>query len=167
MATSEISNTKTAPQAFAYLTAVSNASLLLAPLVGGGLYDPVNQYPRLGLSSDLLSQRPAFLACTANGLFGLGAALCVAFFFEEVRQAVTFVYFETRLTRSLAKTLSRGRTDTDAVSGITYKALFKTRGVLPVLILVVSAWSFGFAGAGKLHRRQGRTHLPELQLAAA
>lgn len=126
VATSEISTTKTRPRAFSYLTAVTDVSLLLAPLAGGALYDPVLQYPGLGLTSAFLASNPASLACFFNGTLGIGAALCVVLFFKE--------------------TLPPSGSDGEAVESMTYGKLLRSQGVVPVLTMVVNNWFFGYAG---------------------
>lgn len=61
-----------------------------------------------------------------------------------------YVCFLVTIPAPTRKTLPKNGDCKEAVDSMTYSRLLKSRGVLPVLALILSAWALGYAGAGTL-----------------
>ncbi|KAI1313327.1 major facilitator superfamily transporter [Xylaria venustula] len=85
---SEHSTRQTQATAFAWFAVAGNLGILIGPLVGGALADPVHQYPGVFKNVHFLKTFPYALSSTVIAVIGLTAVVTSALFLEEtlVRQ---------------------------------------------------------------------------------
>ncbi|KAI1272273.1 major facilitator superfamily transporter [Xylaria sp. FL0933] len=80
---SENSSRQTQATAFAWFAVAGNVGILVGPLVGGALADPVHQYPRLFKHMRFFETFPYALSSLVVSVIGLTAVITSALFIEE------------------------------------------------------------------------------------
>lgn len=83
---SEISTPRTQARAFSFFAFSGNLGIFFGPLIGGGLSNPVDQYPSTFGHSQFFKDYPYALATLVSGLFAASAALVNFFFLKEVSE---------------------------------------------------------------------------------
>lgn len=64
---------------------IFDVMIIIGPMLGASLYDPVTQYPNTWLGRlKLLQTYPQLLPCALAGMFALSSTIVIWFFFEEV-----------------------------------------------------------------------------------
>ncbi|KAI0968599.1 major facilitator superfamily transporter [Xylaria arbuscula] len=80
---SEHSTRHTQATAFSWFAVAGNLGILIGPLVGGALADPVHQYPGVFKNVHFLETFPYALSSTVIAVIGLTAVVTSALFLEE------------------------------------------------------------------------------------
>ncbi|PSK59155.1 hypothetical protein B9Z65_3479 [Elsinoe australis] len=81
----EISTKKTQARAFSYFAVAGNIGIFIGPFIGGGLAEPVTQYPSVFGGNELFTKYPYALATIVSGAFAVSAAiLCIVFLKETL-----------------------------------------------------------------------------------
>ncbi|KAI1420048.1 major facilitator superfamily transporter [Xylaria sp. FL1777] len=80
---SELSTRETQATAFSWFAVAGNIGILVGPLVGGSLADPVNQYPAVFKHVPFLETFPYALSSIVVAVIGLTAVVTSALFIEE------------------------------------------------------------------------------------
>ncbi len=81
----ENSTPKTQARAFSFFAFAGNLGIFVGPLIGGGLSNPAEQYPRIFGRVKLFKDFPYALPTFATGAVGMSAAIIMALFVKEVR----------------------------------------------------------------------------------
>lgn len=113
---SEHSTRKTQARAFSYYGSSYSLGVLAGPLIGGGLANPVSEYPSIFGSVQLFRAYPYALPSLLCGLFGLTSAI------------ITYLYAEETLTPELRASLAN-----TPGHQMNTKTLMKVSGVKPVI----------------------------------
>lgn len=79
----EHSTSRTQARIFSWFATSGNLGIMLGPLIGGGLADPVKQYPKAFRHSRFLQQYPYALSTLASGVVALVAAVLTLVFVRE------------------------------------------------------------------------------------
>ncbi|KAF4549202.1 Efflux pump azaK-like protein [Elsinoe fawcettii] len=75
---SELSTKRTQARAFSWFAVSGNFGIFIGPFIGGGLAEPVTQYPGLFGGNELFKRYPYALATMVSGAFAVSAAvLCL------------------------------------------------------------------------------------------
>lgn len=83
----EISTPKTQARAFSFFAFASNIGIFLGPLLGGGLANPVKNYPKVFGHVELFKRYPYALPTLVCGSFAASASLISALFVKETLQS--------------------------------------------------------------------------------
>lgn len=140
-------------QAYAFQQSAAQLTVILAPLLGGLLYNPTSAWPWLATYAPILHTYPALLPCIVNACLGVGALTAVILGVEEVRLTTLSIFFfwadsDIKLqTRDL-----KPKKDSDA-KPTTYRSLLAAPGMLAALVIFTWSGSLGEAiAAGKPSR---------------
>ncbi|KAL2123092.1 hypothetical protein VTJ04DRAFT_3547 [Mycothermus thermophilus] len=79
----ELSTAKTQARAFSWFAFAGNLGIMIGPLIGGALADPVRQYPDMFGHIDFLVKHPYALPSLAVGALTFTSVAAVALFVEE------------------------------------------------------------------------------------
>ncbi|KAF2219233.1 major facilitator superfamily domain-containing protein [Elsinoe ampelina] len=80
---SEVSTKKTQARAFSFFAVAGNFGIFIGPFIGGGLAEPVEQYPGLFGGNELFRKYPYALATMVSGAFAVSAAVLCAVGLKE------------------------------------------------------------------------------------
>ncbi|PNS18455.1 hypothetical protein CAC42_6272 [Sphaceloma murrayae] len=80
---SELSTRKTQARAFSFFAVAGNLGIFAGPFIGGGLAEPVEQYPGLFGGNKLFERFPYGLATMVSGAFAFSAAALCTFGLKE------------------------------------------------------------------------------------
>jgi MFS-type transporter involved in bile tolerance (Atg22 family) len=120
----EHSTPSTQARAFSWFAFSGNVGMLLGPLLGGALADPVRQYPGVFGTFGFFEKYPYALSSLVVAMVGATAALSSAFFVEETLKKESFVVDRD----------GEAACDAPAQSGdLSTRQLLKSRGVGMVL----------------------------------
>jgi MFS family permease len=81
---SECTTEETSIQAYSYQQSAAQLTIIIAPLLGGVLYDPTRGWPWLATKLPFLQSYPALLPAVANACLAGGALLAAVFGLGEV-----------------------------------------------------------------------------------
>ena len=85
---SECTTEESSVQAYSYQQSAAQSTVILAPLVGGLLYNPVSGLPWLAGRLPILASYPAMLPSIVNACVGYGALIAVSIGVREVGACV-------------------------------------------------------------------------------
>ncbi|OLY78145.1 Protein ZINC INDUCED FACILITATOR 1 [Smittium mucronatum] len=79
----EISDPTNRPQVFAFLPLCWNGGVIIGPLIGGFLYDPVHKFPSVFKGIEIFEKFPHLLPCLVSFIFYVIGTAIVFFTFQE------------------------------------------------------------------------------------
>ncbi|KAI1372827.1 MFS general substrate transporter [Hypoxylon crocopeplum] len=133
----EHSTPRTQARAFSWFAFSGNIGLFLGPLLGGALADPAHQYPWAFGGVPFFEQYPYALSSIVVGCIGFTAVITSALFIEETLHKV-----KKSSPGSDSNAEEGGAPKPNSTSAL---ALFKAKGVSPVLYNYGHAMLLGFA----------------------
>lgn len=125
----EHSTSRTQARIFSWFATSGNLGIMLGPLLGGALADPVRQFPTVFRHNRFLQQYPYALSTLASGVIALVAAVLTLIFVQETLP----VKLEKQIADREASDTSPATSNQKSTTGIW--SLLRCEGVALVLFL--------------------------------